>query len=595
MADMEEREECDMNHVRKIAGAGIGPVLFVLLMTFCVTACKTPLNDGFTPQTNSSTANDEATLGLVGTKVESSDVAVATAEIKDGKIIAITSVAEGTVTITVSAAEYTATSLVTVGADGAVSIGTIRKGGPSGGFTPQTDSSTANNVITLGLTGTSAVSSNTSVATVTIVDGKIAITSVTAGTADITVSADGSTPATIPVAVMANGTVAIGTIKGCFPVTSITGVPTAGTVGPLTLTGTVAPANTTNQTIGWTVTDAGTTGAILSGNTLSTAAVGTVKVTATITNGRAVGTDYTKKVSITIFDSTLAQYGEMVLATPNAGSPVTITGDNRYGGAFPAGRTVILSPFRIAKYETTYELWYEVKQWATDIARGGNVYTFNEDGQAGAAGTESKPAGTVPAAARLEPVTGLGWRDAVVWCNAYSEMSGKEPVYQYSGSVIRNSTDGTACDGAQMDADASGYRLPTEAQWEYAARGGGTPSTITSFAYKWAGTDTETELGDYAWYDGDSGVATHPVGGKTANALGLYDMTGNVREWCWDWYDTAGTGSETDPAGAASGTERVIQGGGWDFSASFCAVAFRPDTNPNNWNYDIGFRVVMCF
>jgi formylglycine-generating enzyme required for sulfatase activity len=144
-----------------------------------------------------------------------------------------------------------------------------------------------------------------------------------------------------------------------------------------------------------------------------------------------------------------------------------------------------------------------------------------------------------------------------------------------------------------MDASANGYRLPTDAQWEYAARGGGTPSTTTSFADKWAGTDTESALGNYAWYHGNSGNATHPVGGKTANVLGLYDMSGNVYEWCWDWYGTVGTGSETDPQGAVPDTSRVIRGGSWHDDASICAVASRLYMYPYYWfsNY-IGFRVV---
>jgi formylglycine-generating enzyme required for sulfatase activity len=143
-----------------------------------------------------------------------------------------------------------------------------------------------------------------------------------------------------------------------------------------------------------------------------------------------------------------------------------------------------------------------------------------------------------------------------------------------------------------MKTGANGYRLPTEAQWEYAARGGGTPPFPNSFANKWAGTNTESDLVNYAWYNVNSGNATHPVGGRTENVAGLKDMSGNVWEWCWDWYGTIGTVAAADPTGPASGSRRVGRGGSWDGDASYCAVAYRGNFFPNYRISLLGFRVV---
>jgi formylglycine-generating enzyme required for sulfatase activity len=278
----------------------------------------------------------------------------------------------------------------------------------------------------------------------------------------------------------------------------------------------------------------------------------------------------------------------MKLVTPPSVDSVTIPEAAEYsGGVFIAGRTVTLSPFSIAKYETTYELWYEVKRWAIDS--GG--YSFANPGREGHDGSpEGSPPSLEPE--KYEPVTMINWRDAIVWCNAYSEMSGREPVYTYNGAVIKDSQDSnsTVVDSAKMDMSKSGYRLPTEAEWEYAARGGGTPSTSSPFTDKWAGTGVENNVGNCAWYSSNKGRAAHPVGEKTGNTAALHDMNGNLWEWCWDWYDTISTGTPTDPAGPGPGADRVLRGGRLS-NASGCEVAYRYGDSPNYMDYGVGFRV----
>lgn len=129
------------------------------------------------------------------------------------------------------------------------------------------------------------------------------------------------------------------------------------------------------------------------------------------------------------------------------------------------------------------------------------------------------------------------------------------------------------------------YTLPTEAQWEYAARGGNRPDGT-----KYAGSNM---IDAVAWYYDNSGITTHPCGTKRANALGLYDMSGNVREWCKDWYSSSYTSYDTNnPAGPSSGSYRVIRGGGWYNNAENCRVANRNYNSPGNGNFILGFRVV---
>jgi formylglycine-generating enzyme required for sulfatase activity len=129
------------------------------------------------------------------------------------------------------------------------------------------------------------------------------------------------------------------------------------------------------------------------------------------------------------------------------------------------------------------------------------------------------------------------------------------------------------------------YRLPTEAEWEYAARGG-----QQTHGYTYSGSNT---IGDVAWYEENSGETTHAVGTKQPNELGLYDMSGNVWEWCSDWYDDYNSSAQTNPTGASDGSDRVYRGGGWGNGTAFCAVSNRYRSGPSDRSVSLGFRLVL--
>ena len=129
------------------------------------------------------------------------------------------------------------------------------------------------------------------------------------------------------------------------------------------------------------------------------------------------------------------------------------------------------------------------------------------------------------------------------------------------------------------------FRLPTEAEWEYAARGG-----KKSRHYKYSGSNN---IFDVAWHDGNCGSSTHAVGTKSPNELGIYDMSGNVYEWCFDWYGSYSAGAQTNPQGPSSGSSRVLRGGSWNFSARNCRVSYRNRSDPSYGSRSSGLRLVL--
>ena len=262
----------------------------------------------------------------------------------------------------------------------------------------------------------------------------------------------------------------------------------------------------------------------------------------------------------------------------------------RYKGIFIEGRRIKLSPYKMAKNEVTYKLWKEVKDWAVE-----NGYKFVNDGQKG----DNTPAYNEALHTDDEPVTLISWRDAIIWCNAYTEktLGGEFCVYRShedNNVILKDASDADHCNQVYFDKTKKGFRLPTEAEWEAAARyqGDGSSEEHKTNASEYgsgvwltnldsasgAKENYETnplEVKAVAWFKDNAENKTHPVGQLRANSLGLYDMSGNVVELCFDWHDSKLKASgelEVDPIGksittgfdetfkAARGSQYMVDG-----------------------------------
>lgn len=290
------------------------------------------------------------------------------------------------------------------------------------------------------------------------------------------------------------------------------------------------------------------------------------------------------KRSVTL--TTMAAFALTALIASASGAPevassslVLITGGQfKNSKSNYYGKGVTVSDFYLGKYEVTQKEWSEIM--------GSNPSKFKGDAL---------------------PVEMVSWYDSVEYCNRRSIHEGLKPYY----NIDKNRKDPNNRPDPKFgdldsvkwtvttNPDANGYRLPTEAEWEYAAGGG-----QLSKSYSYSGSD---DAGEVAWYwrnSGDKELSgfwfwpvvqqnhdqTKAVGGKKPNELGLYDMSGNVREWCWDWYADLPT-NVTDPIGPQIGSARVWKGGGWMGTAFSTESAFRGNLAANGAGPDQGFRV----
>lgn len=293
---------------------------------------------------------------------------------------------------------------------------------------------------------------------------------------------------------------------------------------------------------------------------------------------------------------------DLVRISDNGKSCAYVIGENSQ--SFTARRVV--APFAINRYETTYRLWYDIRVWAE--AHG---YYFQNPGQEGSSGRH----GRIPSAENhYQPVTMINWYDSVVWCNALSERYGRTPCYWYNGEVLRDSSDTASCDLAQCRWDANGFRLPTEAEWELAARitvQGLQRGDLASGQIDKAGVSDPSVPADMVAWFSDNADETHTVGtagtpflpgaapelgSGTPNGANIFDMSGNVMEWCWDWNaDYTDVPDGIRATGPASGAERVCRGGSWSPYSLFIYAGDRYAFDPNEAYSYMGFRLCSSY
>ena len=318
----------------------------------------------------------------------------------------------------------------------------------------------------------------------------------------------------------------------------------------------------------------------------------------TVTNPPTVAINNTNTVVYT--NDSLTRFFRLYLNTNNPASPFAgmalipagafimgdVTDTNINGDAAPTSVTV--SAFYMDTNVVSYAVWQSVYNLATNAG-----YGFRNNGSAKAAN---------------HPVQTMDWYDAVKWCNARSQQAGLTPVYYTDAGwtqIYTNDATYPETNTVYANWTTNGYRLPTEAEWEKAARGG-----LSGQRFPWGNVISESlanyfgnpgtyfyDLGPFYYnpaFYGGAPPYTGPVGSFAPNGYGLFDMAGNILEWCWDWYGTPYPGG-SDPHGAVSGSIRVLRGGDWNDDASFARCASRYNFySPSQANYFVGFRCVRA-
>lgn len=240
-------------------------------------------------------------------------------------------------------------------------------------------------------------------------------------------------------------------------------------------------------------------------------------------------------------------------------------------GVFIEGRTVTLTSFLMSRNVVTQGLFE-------------SVMGYNPGSKSSLANAQEE--------ITLHPVDKVSWYEAIVFCNKLSSMVGLRPCYKISettnpdtwGEIPTNSN--AMWNSVVWNTDANGFRLPTEAEWEFAARGA--DPEASAWKYPYAGSSLIDEV---AWFKDNSSSTPHQVGLKKATFSGLNDLSGNVYEWCWDWFGPIAPQEETNPVGAPTGTARVRRGGSWLNYARSCTVTYRNCDSPDIAYSNIGFRL----